>query len=69
MLGDGHWHLYDIIADPGETTPLERDQPEKFEERKKLYQGYANQMGCLLSKRTGIRGPSSGNSSMSFPLA
>ncbi|MGI9370793.1 MAG: arylsulfatase [Ruegeria sp.] len=47
MFGDGEWHLYDIVADPGETTPLENDQPKKLEELKRLYGTYAEQMGVV----------------------
>lgn len=28
MWGDGHWHLFDILNDPGETNPIEDQHPE-----------------------------------------
>ncbi|TXN34978.1 arylsulfatase [Flagellimonas hymeniacidonis] len=41
MFGDGEWHLYNIVEDPSETVPLERDQPERLENMKTLYNSYA----------------------------
>jgi arylsulfatase len=31
MYGDGKWHLYDIKKDPGETRPLQAEQPEQLQ--------------------------------------
>lgn len=47
MFGSGEWHLYDIVADPGETTPLEDKFPDKLEELKAIYQSYADEMGII----------------------
>ncbi len=47
MFGSGEWHLYDIVADPGETTPIEEEQPDKLDELIRLYQGYADEMGIV----------------------
>ena len=41
MFGDGKWHLYNIKQDPGETRPLEREQPERLATMRALYQEYA----------------------------
>ncbi len=45
-LGDGRWHLYDIAADPGETTDLSGSQPERFATMRGDYAAYvaANQV-------------------------
>ncbi|MGI9318217.1 MAG: arylsulfatase [bacterium] len=47
MFGDGKWHLYNIVKDPGETTPLEDKMPGKLDSLTKLYDGYANKMGIV----------------------
>jgi arylsulfatase len=47
MYGDGKWHLYDIKKDPGETTPLEAEQPERFEKMLGLYESYAKEKGIV----------------------
>jgi hypothetical protein len=47
MYGDGVWHLYDIRNDPGETTPLEAEQPERLAEMVALYQAYAEEKGIV----------------------
>jgi hypothetical protein len=44
MFGDGKWHLYDIVKDPGETTPLESQQPERFKKMLDIYKGYAKEL-------------------------
>ena len=40
MYGDGKWHLYDIVNDPGETQPLETKLPDQFESMMSLYKQY-----------------------------
>lgn len=40
-VGDGQWHLYDIAADPGETTDLAAKQAERLAELKSDYAAYA----------------------------
>jgi arylsulfatase len=47
MFGDGKWHLYDIKKDPGETTPLEGEQPERFKKMLGLYEQYAKDKGIV----------------------
>ena len=40
-LGDGQWHLYDIVRDPGETRDLAEAQPERLQAMLSAYQRYA----------------------------
>jgi arylsulfatase/uncharacterized sulfatase len=40
-LGDGQWHLYDIVHDPGETTDLSSVQPERLQRMLSAYERYA----------------------------
>ncbi|MGB1004302.1 MAG: arylsulfatase [Salibacteraceae bacterium] len=40
MFGDGQWHLFDVVKDPSERTPLEQEMPEKFEKMLALYEAY-----------------------------
>ena len=47
MYGDGRWHLYDIKNDPGETRPLEVDQPERLEKMIAIYERYAKEKGIV----------------------
>lgn len=46
-VGDGQWHLYDIVRDPGETQDLATQRPEVFEQMKKDYAEYARANGVL----------------------
>lgn len=39
--GDGRWHLYDIVADPGETTDLAHREPARFAAMQADYAAYA----------------------------
>jgi arylsulfatase/uncharacterized sulfatase len=39
--GDGEWHLFDIIRDPGETTDLRRARPFAFRRMQAAYAAYA----------------------------
>ena len=43
MYGDGEWHLYDIRNDPGETRPLEDEQPERLRNMISIYERYAEE--------------------------
>ena len=43
MYGDGKWHLYDIKRDPGETRPLEADQPERLRNMIGKFESYAKE--------------------------
>lgn len=36
MYGVGRWHLYNITADPGETTPLDDEEAARLESMTKL---------------------------------
>jgi arylsulfatase len=47
MYGDGKWHLYDIKKDPGETRPLESDQPERLRNMIAIYERYAKEKGIV----------------------
>ena len=47
MYGDGKWHLYDIKKDPGETRPLEADQPERLRKMIATYKSYAKEKGLV----------------------
>lgn len=40
MWGDGEWHLFDILNDPGETQPLETERPEQLQAMVEFYQQY-----------------------------
>ena len=40
-LGDGQWHLYDIVRDPGETHDLAEAQPARLQAMLSAYQRYA----------------------------
>jgi arylsulfatase A-like enzyme len=47
MWGDGKWHLYNIKKDPGETRPLEADQPERLRKMIDIYKEYAKEKGVV----------------------
>jgi arylsulfatase len=47
MWGDGKWHLYDIKNDPGETRPLEAEQPERLQKMIAIYERYAKDKGLV----------------------
>jgi len=47
MWGDGKWHLYDIKKDPGETRPLEAEQPERLRKMVDIYERYAKEKGIV----------------------
>ena len=38
--GDGEWHLYNIVKDPGETTDLRETNPAEFAAMQADYQAY-----------------------------
>ncbi|MGP1283834.1 MAG: arylsulfatase [Parasphingopyxis sp.] len=46
-LGDNVWRLYDLEADPGETTDLSEAQPELFEAMQAGYAAWAEENGVL----------------------
>lgn len=43
--GDDAWHLYDISVDPGETTDVQAQHPELFQEMLAEYEAYAKRVG------------------------
>ncbi len=43
--GDDGWHLFDISADPGETTDVQAQHPELFRELVAEYEAYAERVG------------------------
>lgn len=45
--GDNQWHLYDIVADPGETRDLHEAMPARFDSMLALYQAYVEENGVL----------------------
>jgi arylsulfatase len=47
MYGDGKWHLYDIKKDPGETRPLEDEQPERLQKMIDIFERYAKEKGIV----------------------
>jgi len=47
MWGDGEWHLYNIVTDPGETTPLETEQPEQLAALVAIYEQHAKAKGIV----------------------
>lgn len=46
-VGDGRWHLYNIVIDPGETRDLGREMPERFQSMLTLYVQYEDDNGVL----------------------
>ncbi len=40
-LGDGQWHLYNIVEDPGETRDLASEEPERLQRMLSAYERYA----------------------------
>jgi arylsulfatase/uncharacterized sulfatase len=46
-IGDGEWHLYDIVNDPGETQDLKERLPEVFAQMQAHYADYARAHGVL----------------------
>ena len=46
-VGDSQWHLYNIVADPGETADLSSVMPDRLQRMLALYQQYVNDNGVL----------------------
>lgn len=46
-VGDGQWHLYDIVKDPGETTDLQHALPDAYGTLQADYARYAQANGVL----------------------
>jgi arylsulfatase A-like enzyme len=39
-VGDNHWHLFNIVIDPGETRDLKEEMPERFTDMMEAYRAY-----------------------------
>jgi arylsulfatase/uncharacterized sulfatase len=46
-VGDGKWHLYNIVTDPGEARDLAGEQPELLEKMLAEYQRYVEENNVL----------------------
>jgi len=46
-VGDGQWHLYDVVKDPGETNDLQNQMPEVFLRMQQDYAQYEKTHGVL----------------------
>ena len=46
-LGDGQWHLYNIVQDPGETLDLASQQPQRLQRMLSAYERYARDTKVL----------------------
>ena len=46
-VGDGQWHLYDIVKDPGETQDLQQQRAADFARMRADYERYAADNGVL----------------------
>ena len=46
-IGDGQWHLYDLRADPGETSDLQKQRPQEFAAMQAAYAAWAKANGVL----------------------
>jgi arylsulfatase/uncharacterized sulfatase len=46
-MGDGQWHLYDLRADPGETSDLQKQRPQEFAAMQVAYAAWAKANGVL----------------------
>ena len=46
-VGDGQWHLYNIVKDPGETQDLQHEMPELFKSMQNDYAKWAKANGVL----------------------
>jgi len=40
-VGDNRWHLFNIVADPGETKDLKEEMPQRFSDMMAAYRAYA----------------------------
>ncbi|MFT4571133.1 MAG: arylsulfatase A-like enzyme [Hyphomicrobiaceae bacterium] len=46
-IGDGQWHLFNIVKDPGEASDLRALMPERFGEMRADYDSYVRDNGVL----------------------
>ncbi|WRO67328.1 arylsulfatase [Tsuneonella sp. CC-YZS046] len=47
-LGNGEWKLFNIASDPGETTDLSAQEPERLNQLKAAWEVYAKDVGVVL---------------------
>ena len=47
MFGDGKWHLYNVVSDPSESKPLEKENPAKLKKMIALYESYVAKNNIL----------------------
>ncbi len=47
--GSGKWHLYDVVADPGETRDLSKEKSALLKELRGAWDQYAKDVGVVLS--------------------
>lgn len=48
--GTGTWQLFDVVADPGESTDLADEHPERLSALQEKWQAYADQVGVIPPK-------------------
>lgn len=46
-VGDNHWHLFNIVTDPGETNDLKQEMPGRFSAMMEAYRKYASANNVL----------------------
>ena len=46
-MGDDAWHLFNIVDDPGETTDLKEEMPERFKDMMADYGTYVSDNNVL----------------------
>jgi arylsulfatase len=49
--GNGEWHLYNVVLDPGETRNLAKEKPEVLNELIAAWDRYASEVGVILSEK------------------
>ena len=49
--------LFDISKDPGETSDLALDQPEKLSKLRQLWHKYADEVGVILPEQSLFNAP------------
>ena len=48
--GMGSWHRYNVVADPGETNDLAKEQPDKLKALQAAWDRYAKEVGVVLTE-------------------
>jgi arylsulfatase len=54
-LGDGHWRLFNVAEDPGETKNLAGQHPELLRALSQAWDDYARQNGVILPSEVRYR--------------